>query len=67
MASGLGEQVDSSMKLMGLREITELTGKPRRTVDTWRHRGQLPEPDWIVSGRPIWREKTIHDWWANHA
>lgn len=55
------------MKLMGLTEIAELTDRNRKTVDTWRHRGQLPEPDWIVSGRPIWREKTIHDWWANHA
>ena len=55
------------MKLVGLTEICDYTGLPRGTIDVWRHRGKLPEPDWIVSRRPIWREETITDWWANHA
>lgn len=55
------------MKLVGLTEICDYTGLPCGTIDVWRHRGKLPAPDWIVSGRPVWWEETIHEWWANHA
>jgi hypothetical protein len=48
--------------LVGLREITNLFGTEHLTVNQWRYRGQLPEPDLTVSKTPIWRLSRIEQW-----
>src|SRR5690606_14630505 len=48
---------------VGLAEISADFGIPRATVDKWRTRDVLPEPEWIVGGRPAWRRSTIRDWY----
>lgn len=50
------------LDLVGYSEIAERLGVSRRTVETWRQREILPEPEWIVSGSPIWRGATITRW-----
>lgn len=47
---------------VGLVEIADRLGVPRRNVDRWRERGVLPDPDWTVGGRPAWDWSTIEDW-----
>jgi len=43
-------------------EIAGLLGVPRQTVDSWRWKGRLPEPDFMVSNRPLWYKATIVQW-----
>jgi len=47
---------------VGLAEIPDRLGVVRRTVDQWRMRGLLPEPEWTVGGRPGWRWSVIESW-----
>lgn len=47
---------------VGSVEIAALLGVQRATVDQWRQRNLLPEPDWTVGGRPAWRTGTIVAW-----
>lgn len=48
---------------VGTVEIAALLGVARHTVDQWRYRGLLPEPRWVVGGRPAWDLDDI-DYWA---
>jgi len=50
------------MTPVGIVEIADRLGVERGTVDQWRHRGLLPEPRWVVGGRPAWNLDDIHDW-----
>lgn len=52
----------SDPELVGLSDIATRLRVARATVDTWRHRGQMPPPDFVVSGRPAWRWQTIRRW-----
>ena len=45
--------------LLGMNELAERLGVNRSTLAVRRHRGQLPEPDTIVSGSPLWLTETI--------
>lgn len=57
-------------ELMGVAEVAALVGVEPATVRTWRARQArgaamrhpLPEPDWIISGVPIWLSETIRAW-----
>lgn len=44
---------------LGIPEIAELLEVSRRTVETWRYRGILPEPDMVVSSTPLWWRDTV--------
>jgi len=52
---------------VGIPEIAELIQVKRSTVDQWRARGVLPEPDFpvTVGGRRPWRAGTIRRWAQN--
>lgn len=50
---------------VGPEEIAERLGVRRDTVHKWRHRGVLPEPDWIISSLPVWEWETIRAWAEN--
>jgi hypothetical protein len=47
---------------VGLTEIRQLLGAARNTVDGWRSRKLLPDPDWPVGGRPAWRWAKVEAW-----
>src|SRR4051812_41769137 len=47
---------------VGAVEIAALLDVRRATVDQWRQRNLLPQPEWVVGGRPAWRESTILEW-----
>ncbi len=49
------------MSLLGVQEIAELLGVDRATVISWKHHGRLPEPDFKISGVPIWHATKIVD------
>lgn len=50
------------MRPVGIAEIAGRLDVKRQTVDQWRHRGLLPEPEWTVSGNPAWKWQTIERW-----
>lgn len=47
---------------VGLKEIAERLGVAQATADQWRQRGVLPEPVWVVGGRPAWTWPLIEGW-----
>lgn len=49
---------------VGSDDIAQRLGVQRDTVKMWRHRGLLPEPKWLVSGRPCWNWPDIAKWAA---
>ena len=50
------------LRFLDTTEVAELLDVQRRTVNQWRFRDILPEPDLVVSGRPAWMETTITGW-----
>ncbi len=50
------------MTPVGIVEIADRLGVERETVDKWRTRDLLPEPEWTVGGRPAWDWRTIEAW-----
>lgn len=52
----------TKLELWGLEEVADALGISVNTAYAWRHRGKLPAPEWIVSGRPIWRASKIRAW-----
>lgn len=49
------------MKLLTLKDLADRWGEEYNTVKQWNHRGKLPKPDMILSGRPGWTEETIRN------
>lgn len=47
---------------LGMAEIAALVGVPLATVRTWRKRGELPAPTWVVSGTPMWSTDLVLQW-----
>lgn len=47
---------------LGWIEVAELLGVKVKTVWTWGDRGQLPERDFTVNGKPAWKLSTIERW-----
>lgn len=55
--------LEAHMTYLNYEDIAKLTGVPKATLMVWRHRGKMPEPDYMPSGRiPLWTEKTIKTW-----
>lgn len=48
--------------LLGPSEVAELLRVERDTVYTWKHRGRMCEPDFMISGGPVWRRSRIIAW-----
>jgi ParB family chromosome partitioning protein len=47
---------------VGIAEIAQLLEVKLQTVNTWRHRGILPEPAFQLSGSPAWWKEDIEEW-----
>lgn len=50
-------------EVVGMVELVDRLGVPRTTINTWRQRGQFPEPAWIVGGRPAWNFDDVQHWY----
>jgi hypothetical protein len=48
--------------IVGVADIADRLNANRATVDAWRHRGLLPEPDWTIGGRPAWKWSKVEKW-----
>lgn len=55
-------KVDDYADPVGIVEIAARLDVQRGTVDVWRNRGLLPDPDYTVGGRPAWEWATIVAW-----
>lgn len=49
-------------KLVDIADIAHRLNVPKDTVNKWRHRGLLPEPDYPLSVGPVWEWSTIEAW-----
>lgn len=50
------------MAMLTVRDIAELAGISKATVDSYRYRGSLPEPQ-VVRGRtPLWSRPVVQRW-----
>lgn len=51
--------------LLSRRDVAELMGLGIETIKTHRARGNMPDPDYIVDSKPLWRRDTIERWIAS--
>ena len=50
------------MTLVDVTAIADRLNVPKDTVHKWRHRQQLPEPDYPLAVGPVWEWETIRQW-----
>lgn len=48
--------------MLTVADIARRLTVSENTVYGWRHRGQFPEPDGVVSGINLWLPETIDGW-----
>ena len=48
-------------------DIARLTGLKVDTIYTYRNRNTLPDPDYTIGNRPLWKRETIDEWNATRA
>lgn len=56
--------VPSKPDLWGVEDVAQHLEIEVMTAYQWRRRGKLPEPDYLVSGRPIWIADKFRRWVA---
>ena len=54
--------MSTTIEILGLREIADRLGITYQAARLRRSRGDLPAPDWVVSGSPVWSAETIAAW-----
>tara|TARA_R100000808_G_C2096907_1_gene115340 strand:- start:594 stop:800 length:207 start_codon:yes stop_codon:yes gene_type:complete len=54
-------------EILGVAEIGKMVGHDRSTIIQWKHKGKLPEPDYVISKTPIWLKDTIVSWLLKNA
>ena len=50
--------------LLSAAQLAELAGVSKATLDTYRHRGLLPEPQVVVGRTPLWARPIAARWLA---
>lgn len=50
------------MDMLTITDVAERVGVKRQTIDAYRLRGLMPEPDGYLGKSPWWRAKTIDRW-----
>ena len=53
--------------LLSRRDIAELMGLNVETIKYHRGRSSMPDPDYVVDDKPLWRRETINQWIAARA
>jgi predicted DNA-binding transcriptional regulator AlpA len=53
--------------LLSRRDVAELLGLNVETIKYHRGTGNMPDPDYIVDQKPLWRRDTIDQWIARRA
>ena len=53
--------------LLSRRDIAELMGLNVETIKYHRVGGTMPDPDYVVDQKPLWRRETIDGWIAKRA
>ncbi|WP_289142440.1 AlpA family transcriptional regulator [uncultured Brevibacillus sp.] len=48
--------------IMGLSEVSEMTGKSKANIKEYQKRGQFPEPVKILASGPLWLRDKIQTW-----
>lgn len=47
---------------VGVREIAQRLGSTSSAISQCLHRGEMPDPRWVVSGRPAWDWPDVEVW-----
>ena len=50
--------------LLSRRDVAELLGLNVETIKYHRGRSSMPEPDYVIDQKPLWRRDTIDQWIA---
>ncbi len=53
--------------LLSRRDVAELMGLNVETIKYHRGTGNMPDPDYLVDQKPLWRRDTIDQWIARRA
>jgi predicted DNA-binding transcriptional regulator AlpA len=53
--------------LLSRRDVADLMGLSVETIKTHRADGAMPDPDYVVDQKPLWRRETIDGWIARRA
>ena len=53
------------MKIVDTQQLSRVTGKAKRTIQSWEQQGKLP-PSLPVKNRTIWMLDTIRNWLIIH-
>lgn len=51
--------------MLCVSDISEIAGVTKATIDSYRYRGYLPEPQVVRSRTPLWTRPIIHHWMQN--
>jgi hypothetical protein len=62
LRDGTQKTIVKPAELLDLAGISEYLDVPKDTVNKWRHRGLLPEPDYPLNLGPVWEWDTIRAW-----
>lgn len=50
---------------VGTTEVAVLLGVADQTVRNWAAKRKMPESEWVVGGRPVWRSDVVLRWAAD--
>jgi predicted DNA-binding transcriptional regulator AlpA len=53
--------------LLSRRDVADLMGLSVETIKSHRAGGAMPDPDYVVDQKPLWRRDTIDGWIARRA
>ena len=53
--------------LMSRRDVADLMGLSVETIKTHRADGAMPDTDYVIDQKPLWRRETIDGWIARRA
>ena len=51
--------------LLSRRDVAELMGLNVETIKYHRAAGTMPDPDYVIDQKPLWRRDTIERWIAS--
>ena len=53
--------------LLSRRDVAKLLGLNVETIKYHRARATMPDPDYVIDQKPLWRRDTIERWIASRA